>query len=539
MKLLFNTILKYKFTILILIILCSICVIYNYHIKFTTGFFIGIISALFSFFIINIISKIKYPIILIIPFIFFIALDLYFAVAYSESISMGIMASIIETNWVETKSVMSDPTTLITAITAILVTTSLTLLSVKELKHCTISIKSSLIILFAYLFLIVPIYFVYKITQNKDVNENFRINKLYIIQELGSIVVPIIYGDILTFMAYRQEINTLNSYKTTKRDMPSGINKEKQRNTPEKIYLILGESSSRDYYSLYGYNQPTTPFLDSLNYSNLDGFKYYEAVAPASSTRESIKISLSFATPKEGKYFYEYYNLVEMAKLAGYETFWISNQILIGFFETYIGFISSCADYSFFDNDMNRCRDDLNLVKVLNNKYENNKKQLFIIHLQGSHMRYSDKIDDIDREAIKDNTTFGDYARTIHHTDRVLKEIYKIARRDSSSIMYYFSDHAEVVGKGHGFVTKGGRQFEVPLVTISTPDFSKPLDSIVNKYKVKEGFINNVNTIYILSEIMGYTIDESNIKKALNDSEYILHTNYKNYRYSDLEKGID
>jgi len=448
------------------------------------------------------------------------------------------MASILETNLGESTSILSEPKVLIIGLTVIAVISLLTIMSKKELKNSRLSIKKSVLILLFYLLIVIPAYYTNRIIRDVAANEVFRINKLLTIQGLSSASIPLVYGDILTIMAYLNEMNKLNSYKETQRELPEGITVNKESVLPKKIYLLLGESSSRDYYSLYGYSQPTTPFLDSLYRAETSYLNFYDAIAPAPITRDALRIALSFASPVDEESFYKYKNIIELANDRGYETIWMSNQELIGIFDTYVGFISSCSHYSFFKNDLSKQRDDLDLIDVLKEKYDTEKKQFFVIHMQGSHMRYTDKIDDIDRKAIKDETTEGNYARTIHHTDRFIRSIYNVSQNDDSSLIYYFSDHGELLGLGHGLITKGSRQFDVPLITISNNITN--VDSIVSQYKDPEsGMINNTSTTYILSEIMGYDVSEYLKQQSVQDGKYIYHVNSKTYLYKDFEKGTD
>ena len=57
------------------------------------------------------------------------------------------------------------------------------------------------------------------------------------------------------------------------------------------VYFIVGESTSSDYMSLYGYNKKTTPYLDSLPPEKLSVFK--NTLSPAISTFSSYEIMFS------------------------------------------------------------------------------------------------------------------------------------------------------------------------------------------------------------------------------------------------------
>lgn len=72
----------------------------------------------------------------------------------------------------------------------------------------------------------------------------------------------------------------------------------------------------------------------------------------------------------------------------------------------------------------------------------------------------------MDVESIEGDDVVVDYNRTIHHTDRVLEALYNTVKDDKSSVIAYFSDHGEIIGKGHGFLDEGTEWFEIQMITI-------------------------------------------------------------------------
>lgn len=526
---------RYKYTIICLIYLCVVSALATSK-TLDHGFSKPAIANALSFIlIINLLAKIKNNAVSAVVttiFSILISFDAYFAFVYKSIIGLGIMASIFETNSSEAKEALSIAAPV--AIVVFAVTTILLFLSKKELREVKFSAKKTLIVLLAYLIIFIPGILYRKLSVNQVWMGSFKSHPLTTAQNLISSHFPIIYGDILTLATYKNEMYQLKKYQTEKRILPEGITLSDTTNIPQKIFLILGESSYRKHYSLYGYPVKTTPFLDSLNNEPEADMKYYNGLAPATFTRDALRIILTFATPADKQPFFTQKSLLDMAHAAGYETIWASNQSRMELDGSYIGLISSNAESTYFPDQP---YDDLNLASYANEVYDPDKKQLYILHLVGSHLTYSARYDNIDREAIpgndKDHTV--QYDRTIHHTDRVLRNVYNIMQRDTTSVLCYFPDHSEIIGVGHGFMYPGTEQFDIPVITINNSII--PVDSIIGKYVNSEnGLINTNCAIYFLSEIMGYTVSDDNTKKALSDSRYVLHADGNLYRFEDIPR---
>lgn len=145
--------------------------------------------------------------------------------------------------------------------------------------------------------------------------------------------------------------------------------------------------------------------------------------------------------------------------------------------------------------------------------------------LNGSHASYKDGYDAVDRAALpyNDNLTeiVNDYNRSLHHTDRFIEQAHQLMKSDSSAIMIYFSDHGEVVGKGHG-MSYGKSQIEIPLFTINRSPIE--LDKLVAKYTYQQENKESVNSLaffYIISELLGYQVSQNKIKHAIEESHYV------------------
>ena len=84
----------------------------------------------------------------------------------------------------------------------------------------------------------------------------------------------------------------------------------------------------RDYTSLYGYPQKTTPFLEQVN-----GLIFNLYVAAGPNTQPSLQRTLYRSINDNEETVYTD-NIISLAKLAHYKTYWLSNQGKVGEWDT-------------------------------------------------------------------------------------------------------------------------------------------------------------------------------------------------------------
>lgn len=532
-------VIQYKYTLISLVLLCvmalkaSSAIIYDIPL-FTTFY---IINALSFILLIHVLSKIKYSLIPTILLGILIAFNAYFAFLYGSIMGVGGLTSILETHKEEAISMIGNE--LFYGLIIFGIAIFLTLKCRTELAKSKISLKISLSLLIIYTFLVLPVAIGARIKINIEGNL-FRLNPTYIGQLRVNQHAPFLYGNIASIIGYIEEQRKIRGYaKNTERYLPKGVSFNESKQRPLKIFFVIGESSTRDHYSLYGYSKKTTPFLDSM-YQNTSSLNKYNGIAPAAMTPVVLEFSLSFSTRGYENIFYEQKNMMELATMAGYESFWISSLSKTGYFKNGIAYIAGCATHTYFHHTEDlKIGDDLELVEKVWRLYDKDKTQLFVLHLTGSHLDYKDRIDDRDRLALpgKDDV-LQNYDRSIHHTDRVLREVYKLVEKDSLSIMYYMADHGEIIGRGHGLWANGARQYRVPLLTIHK---GYPMDSIMQKYIDPETNLLNIsNTIYMLGEAMGYDISQENVEHAVEDGKYILQLSDGKIRpYTELKEELN
>ena len=254
------------------------------------------------------------------------------------------------------------------------------------------------------------------------------------------------------------------------------------------VFFVIGESSNRNDWSLFGYQRKTNPKLDAMRDRLL---LFPDTVSSFGSTDIEITRILTGATHALGGKWQTEPDVILLAKAAGYKVFWLSNQNDF-FLNTVFG---KEADYFTLVNRGLGERSDTSLDETLFPEIDKAladpaKLKFVIVHAIGSHQHYSlrypkqfarfDNLDDDISEAM--TLKWGPlkearntYDNTILYTDYFLSEV--IGRIDRSTApsaeMLFVSDHAQDVGHltnhwGHQFKLESG--FTVPMLLWTKSD---------------------------------------------------------------------
>lgn len=469
-----------------------------------------------------------------------ITTDVSFFYLYQSPMNYGIIASIFETNMDEVMSMADGLWFVVLILLALFV--FLLIRSTKEMKTTK---RIPIIWAIVYLFVniaILPIVLemiTYRGTP-RMVYEEIKVSPSMFFGSQIPAKYPFIIGDFLFVYTYIGEMKTFAEYAQREKNLPLGVTYDESFKKPTKIVLIIGESAQREQMSLYGYSLKTTPFMDSLSIHTDQLTRFDSVISPAAFTREAIKNTLSYSTPRDKQSFWDYKNLVDLANDAGYKTVWISNQSRMGLNDSYAGRISESAKEKVFNNELYKRdyrREDLSVINPFKSRLNEGVKEFFVIHLMGSHWSYSDKYDDVDTQALGSKGATIEYDKSIHHTDRVLAQIYEVLDHQSDDfLMLYYSDHAEVVNLGHAISNRYKEQFRIPLVLISDTLTTERYAKHVNRYYNEETKrVNSSNLIYFLGEIMGYFVSESAVEKMRDETEYIFQVDGSIKRYSEIK----
>jgi glucan phosphoethanolaminetransferase (alkaline phosphatase superfamily) len=208
------------------------------------------------------------------------------------------------------------------------------------------------------------------------------------------------------------------------------------KDSPSLLVIGIGESLRAGNMSLYGYHRETTPLLDRIpeleviQHVTSAGTNTYGSV-PASLTKFDNTNDLSKS-------------IINLAKDAGYKTYWLSNQAKFSQWDFSVSAIADQADYSFFlSNDEAGVQYDNVLFEKLSEIItlpKTNDKRLVILHFYGSHMNFSDRYPVEFSRFNSTNKLLDAYDNSILYTDYIQSKIIKLLEEVQGEYMF-FADH--------------------------------------------------------------------------------------------------
>ena len=282
------------------------------------------------------------------------------------------------------------------------------------------------------------------------------------------------------------------------RKIPASWEITKTPNEAKNTIFIIGESVRKDYMNAYGLPIDNTPFMSSAN-----GQLWTNFLSPGPNTFTSI---MRYVTLNDGVNIELNNNINTLAKMAGVETHWISNQGRMGVFDTGISSIANYAEHvsftrsgSFADSNV---YDSTLLPSIEKSLASSKHSKLIVIHLIGSHPSFCDRVES-DVEFDFHGKKISCYIESIKQTDQMIERISKLAEQETIPYsLIYVSDH----GLGHRNNGENLRHdpsvkqaYEVPLFI---------LGSDINERKLVNYSRNGFTMIKAISELMGVSSQE-------------------------------
>ena len=278
------------------------------------------------------------------------------------------------------------------------------------------------------------------------------------------------------------------------------------------VIFILGESTTKNRLSLYGYTRPTTPNLESI--SNLLVFKNIQS--PHTQTFQSLKKVLTLMNSANEESLRQNAHILDLAKAAGYQTYWISNQKPMGWFENAHSAIANQADEKYWLNSgigmgSTPPHDEVILPAVDRALSKKGKPKFIVIHLMGTHAHYKNRYPEsfgrfkgkLEGQLLslseEEQEKYNHYDNAILYQDYVLTQIHKKLTGDFTLI--YFPDHGEEVFQstryaGHSVLKKTANMLEIPLLLVTSDDELRERASIsLNRAWNTENFIHTLHSL--------------------------------------------
>ena len=256
------------------------------------------------------------------------------------------------------------------------------------------------------------------------------------------------------------------------------------------VVWVIGESTNRNNMSLYGYGRPTTPGLDAMR---ADLTVLTDVVSSESATMGSLMNMLTPASLQQPHAWQVKPDVLQLARAAGYKTFWLSNQAAN---DGWLGLVAEQADLlRYINNGEGRGENNLDgalLPHVDAALADTAPKKLIVVHLLGAHptydmrypaefSRFDDMADGVAATLKAAGRSFwvreqrDEYDNAILYGDTVLSQIIQhagAATAGQPAALLYAADHGQEVGHfrnhaGQSPVENSG--YEIPMLLWESP----------------------------------------------------------------------
>jgi glucan phosphoethanolaminetransferase (alkaline phosphatase superfamily) len=288
---------------------------------------------------------------------------------------------------------------------------------------------------------------------------------------------------------------------------PHMIDAAARRGGAEIYVIVVGETSRRRNWSLFGYARRTNPQLEEISG---DLVLFNRMTSNASNTILSLPLALTRVAPAARDAERSEKSVVTLLRQAGFSTYWISNQERPALASSPITQIALEADHVSFPDDGSQSgsvdRFDSNLITRLDEtlaQLPREAKAVIFLHMEGSHFSYRQRYP-ADFAAFPDGhdppralpdrqmRLVDDYDNSILFTDHNLREaINRLERCRCKAGLIFFSDHGERlfdngltdVAFGHGFPDIARQEIEVPFIVWLSSDYQKADPSALTRLR--------------------------------------------------------
>ncbi|WP_417429511.1 phosphoethanolamine transferase [Halpernia sp.] len=469
-------------------------------------------------------------------FFLFAPLEIGFVKVTGVPINIGLMESILNTNFLEAKEqIFSNlPTLYFLILILIFYCYLLTFVNENSLKR-----KWKIALFSIFLFLNVTLYYnMFSLLPNYL---SFRDKLIDSFNNTTKKYEKVFPANVVLNTIYAINSNIKNKNFAKEIENFSFNAKQKSINSENEIYiLVIGESARRHNFHLYGYPRETTPELEKIK--NLIPFTNVNSTATL--TLLSVPQIITRANPENFDLQFKEKTILDIFHEANYYTAWIGTQSLS---TPVIKRLERVCNYNyvlkmdtssgnFYDGDILK-----NIQKVIDEK--SNKKKFIIIHSLGSHFRYSNRYPS-NFEKFKPNISksgysnigleykkelINSYDNSIFYTDYFLSSIIKkVQKANAVSGLIYLSDHGENLyddnkNFSHGSEKPPKFEYKIPYLVWFSEKYKDLYPNKVEALKKnKDKKASSIATFYSLSDManISYKHSEEEINKSIFNLNY-------------------
>ncbi len=304
----------------------------------------------------------------------------------------------------------------------------------------------------------------------------------------------------------------------------------------ETIILIIGESATRNYMSAFTpMKDDTTPWL-SKQKNTKNFFLISNTYSCAWNTVPALEHALTSANFYNDINFNRSVSIIDVAKKAGYKTYWFSNQGTIGGSDTPITLVANTSDVKKWlcnETSLDKVRFDEELVRYFD-LVDPNENNFIVFHLMGSHIDYQNRYPKHFRKWLGDDTDkVAAYKNSILYTDYVLEQIYNVAKdKLDLSAMVYFSDHGSDPNRKRNPDESG-------FIVLRIPMFMYVSDKYKEMHSNIYGVLNTNRNAYVSNDLVYDTVcGLFDITSNQYDERNSLTSNMYSYDKNNIKAGL-
>lgn len=257
---------------------------------------------------------------------------------------------------------------------------------------------------------------------------------------------------------------------------------------PGSVILIIGESATKDRMKAFtpGYSSETTPWLSSVKSSN-EFYLFDHTYSCYPVTVPALSMFLYGRNQYDQRKIEDVPHIIDVAKKAGYTTWWISNQGKMDSGESPIDFVAHNCDFE--KRSAHTGRSDYQTFDLLK-EIPAGGNNFIVIHLMGSHVRYADRLPP-DFHQLKNpahDQRTNEYDSTLLYTDRLLRDIMSYGKEKLNlQVMIYCSDHGENMKYSH--VASKNMTYDmvrIPFFIYLSPDYLSAYENTAKNLRKNE-----------------------------------------------------
>jgi glucan phosphoethanolaminetransferase (alkaline phosphatase superfamily) len=330
---------------------------------------------------------------------------------------------------------------------------------------------------------------------------------------------------------------------------------------PQVVVMVIGESSRYDRWSINGYARETNPLLSKE--PNLVVLP--DVITSVAATRLSVPVIISRKpATKSLKDGFSEKSFLTAFKEAGFKTFWLSNQVSFGKFDTPVSVFAKEADVVDFLNlggfTDNSSFDDVLFAPLQRALADPVPKKLIVLHTLGSHWNYSHRypkefdkwlpsLFGVDKPVYTDlkikPQLNNSYDSSILYTDWFLAHVIDTLKTGQQpSSLLYVADHGQTLYDNscriafHGHNTQ--YEFHVPAFAWYSEQYQERYpDKVDQLQRHRKARLATENMFHTLLDMADIRYPDDHLDWSFANARFRQHKRYvDSYGWTDYDNAV-